>query len=315
MLINNITDLRKWAKVNANLPFETIAPYLQTAEYIIIADYIGEELLSEIADTSTTPHPLLYGTLRNKVCGALAPLALFAGIGELSVRMSDAGFTVEKKENLYVPASDVKLTMLRQDLLHRGMQLLGDTLSYLSRHVADFPSWKSSAYYIRTMGSAFIRSAREYQDVGMVQIHYNYFIFDEMLPLLRMIEERYLSDRIPFLATLRDAPLAEPALAVKERLVLLIKRFTAMKSAELYTSELTRNAGQHNHYQELDFRLVTRPLFGSGQSLNFYADNATYYLDKIDQLLEENATLLGIDEPQKRLYWNNADRKLFTDIG
>lgn len=311
MLIKDIDQLKKYVKINANLPFDTVSPFLAAAEQLVLDVYIGEPLMLRLQDEGNLS--FREKKLAKMLCMAQAPLALKIGISELSVRMSDAGFTVEKNNDYFVPASDSKIQALREELEKRGMQHLDKALCYIEKNPDDFALWSESTYFKRRHLS-FLRDARQFQNIGMVNIEYDRFVFDELQPTILMIEERFISDLFPadiFRKLKVDADTTTDE--HRQTLVRYIRRFLATKTAELYTAEDSKN--QRQKPNKIEYVARVRPLFYHLNERNFYADQAAYYLEKIESYLNDHADKFGIAVIDYDLRWNAIDKNMFVDIG
>ncbi len=309
-MIKTVQDLQKYIKVNKSLPFEVIEPFIQHVKAVILVEYFGIELLSELEDEEVGFSPKQKKLIKY-IDSATAPFALMLGASELSVRMSDSGFTVDKKEN-HVPASDKKIEALRNDLRLRGYQLLSVALDYVEKNIENFSSWTSSIYYQR-QNKNFIRNAKEFQDVGAVNIGYDRFVFDSFLPTMTLIEERYILENIgmDLFDSLKEN--ADTVTGEKKLLLLYIRRFVALKTAEIYTSEVGKQNRQKPN--DVEYTPVIRPLFLSTGTRNFYAEQSNYYWDKINENINKNAEDYGIERNSSGLDFNNPDRKIFVSFG
>ncbi len=310
-MIKTVQDFKKHVKVNKSLPFEVIQPFIHHVRAVILVEYFGVELLSEL-ESEDVEFTSKQKKLIKRIDSATAPFALMLGISELSVRMSDSGFTVDKKEDNYVPASDKKIETLRNDLRLRGYQLLNVALDYVEKNIDIFPTWQNSIYYQR-QNKNFIRNAQEFQDIGAVNIGYDRFVFDSFLPTITLIEERYLMERmgLDLFDNLKEN--VDTVTGEKKLLLLYIRRFVALKTAEIYTSESSKQNRQKPN--ETEYTPVIRPLFLSTSTRNFYAEQSNYYWDKINDNLNKNAEDYGIEPQASGLEFNNPDRKIFVSFG
>jgi len=311
-IISTIDQFRLTAKINNNLDIEVLQPFLTTARDIYLVRYLGVELVDilELATIPTRAEKVL--ELARK---ALGPLALWCGNSELSIRISDSGFTVAKQDGStgYVPASDTKIAKVADSLQLRGFQYLDQLLEYLEANANDFPEWKESKYYT-LRGGNYIQTATQFQEIGLVDIGYSRLTFESLRPLMTMLEQRYVSELITDALdiTLRSK-LDTTKTAAETALIMAIRRFVACKTAELHTSNASKEARSGADNKE--YRPIIRPVYEDRtDSGNFFAEQASYYQTKIQQLLTANAVEFGI-EIDTPLAWNSADQSFFYSEG
>jgi hypothetical protein len=315
-IINSIEQLKTTAKVNKSTPFEAFEPFLQEAQDTFLVRYLGEEML-QVLEMETVPSRAT--TLLELTQKALGPLALWLGISELSVRMGDAGFTVEKRDGSnngagYVPASDAKIEKLAESFERRGFTYLDQVLEHLEANATDFPEWRNSRYYSLRAGN-YIQSATQFQEIGGVNIEYSRLTFEHLRPVLGMLEMRFVSELLgDALDTSLRSKLNGSQTTVEKQLITAIRRFVACKTAELHTSQASKS--NRETQKEREYKPLIRPVYADVASTgNFFAEQAAFYYSKVQQLLNTNAVELGITPVDGALNWNSTDNKIFTDIG
>lgn len=310
-IISTIEQLRKTVKINANIPWGSLEPFLQTARDLFLVHYMGLELV-EILESDEVPDRAK--KLLELTRSALGPLAIWVGNAELSVRISDSGFTVAMKTGEYGAASDTKIGKIEESLERRGFQYLDQVLEYLEANAAEFQEWTTSrAYTLR--GGNYIQSATQFQEIGLVDIDYSRLTFESFRPAMSMIELRFITELLgeTLDATLRSK-LNTAQSAHEKELIAGIRRFVACKTAELYTSKaskLNRTVSGTPEYKPL-----IRPLYSDTQDEgNYYSDQATFYYNKIQQTLNKYAVEFGIEPLGLAMDFNEADSKIFNSFG
>lgn len=304
-IISNIEELRNSVRINASIPFETVEPFIDSARDIYLVRYLGPELVEKL---ETFPLENQYHGLLRMVRKALGPLAMWLGNAELSVRISDSGFTVEKTDK-YLPAHDAKIAKVEESLEQRAFQYLDLVLEYLEKNASIFPEWTNSRYY-SLRGGNYIRSAVQFQECG-VDIEYSRLTFEHFRPLMRLIEDRYI---LALLGDTLHERLLQDAETVTEAydksLVKNIRSFVACKTAELYTSEKSKRNRESD--RQAEYRPVIRPIYGDpAGSMNFFAEQADSYLGKIQSVLAENADALGLTTGNTVVELKRDDVNLF----
>lgn len=307
-LIKTIDQLKEVVKISSSIPFATVKPFLDTACDVWLVRFLGQSLVDALGKADLTDG---YKTLLSKILKAEGVLAMWLGNAELSVRISDSGFTVERTEGL-APASDNKIAEVKESLCSRGFQYLDIALQYLEENATIFPEWILSDYYARRNNS-YIKSARMFQSVG-VNIDYSLLRYETMRPLMQQIENRYVSE---LLGKELDAELrsAESINVEKKALVLdCARKFIANKTAELYTAEKSKQ--QATVYDNAKYEPMLRPVyFDLGYTGNFYADQAEFYYGKLEQAYSSYLLSIGQKPESGALDWNSDDKSLFIDIG
>ena len=306
-LIQNIEQLNNLVKINTSMPFSSVLPFLNTAHEIYLVRYLGRELIKKMNDESLSTE---YSELCNKAASAEGLLGMWLGNAELSVRISDSGFTVERTDK-FAPASDSKIAEVKQSLCMRAFQHLDILLEYLEDNVDKFPDWALSRYYTGTADN-YIRSARQFQDTGSVNIQYSLLRFEEMRPLMRQVQDRYVRE---LLGEELDNQLRSKDNITDEherKLFDYACKFIANKTAELYTSENSiRNKSDRTTYDRF-----TLPVYFDMQNTgNFYADQAQFYYGKLERAYNDYLVANNKTPSTAVMDWNTDEKKLFIDIG
>lgn len=318
-IIHSIEQLKRTARVNSSADFSVFRPFLQLARDVFLVRYLGEELVCRLEK------PVVSGNnddvLLEKVRMCLGPMALWLGIGELSVRLGDSGFTVEKRDGAsggpsYVPASDAKIAEVRQSFERRAFMALDLVLEYLEGHAGDFPEWEKSRYYTLRKGN-YIESATQFQDLCLVDIGYSRLTFEHLRPLMGMVELRIVEK---VLGRDLDRRLrgklakGEELTAAEDELVVMVRRFVACKTAEIYTSERSKVNREGNGRPE--FSPVIRPLYVDRTDTgNWFADQSEFYMGELSTVMNRHAEELGVEPFDRALKWNREDRRLMCDVG
>ena len=310
-IISSIEQLRKTVKINASIPFTTVEPFLQSARDLFLVRYLGTELI-EVLESEAVPSRAT--KLLSLTRSALGPLAIWLGNAELSVRISDSGFTVAMKSDEYGAASDTKIGKVEESLEKRGFQYLDQVLEHLEENAAEFPEWTNSRFYT-LRGGNYIQSATQFQEIGLVNIEYSRLTFESFRPLMSMIEMRFITELLgdTLDTTLRTKLNTEQSVPQKE-LIANIRRFVACKTAELHTSQ----AGKTNRSGSgtPEYKPLIRPIYSDPQNEgNFFAEQAIFYMDKVQQTLNKYAVELGIEPINTAMDFNDADMKIFNSFG
>lgn len=302
--INTIEDLKKVVKINATIPFESVQPFLNDALDIYISPQVGEATL-------TKAHTDNDQIVIKLVCRALGPLALALGTHELGVMFGDSGITVDNQQGKRSPANEAKIANARENLFFRGMQALDRLLSYLDAHPEDYPEYIEFNQQTKTV-NCLVKSAQEYQNIGMVNIDYSVMTYRELIPTMCQLQERdlrsWLQDDL-YEKLLKGGKLTTKELVLKS----LCVRYLCNGSAALYTSMTSHRERQHSG--KLEYQPLIRPLYRDIEDNgNFFQEQADFYAASIHNFLNENATELGVAPSTAGIDFNRKDKKIFTSV-
>lgn len=308
IIIPDIETLKKVVKINAAIPADAISPYIDDAIDIYIAPQVGQVLIDKALQAEDS-------VLNDKILRCLGPLALMLATPELGIMFGDSGITVSNEQGKRSPANEAKIAAARENLFFRGMQALDRLLAYLERNTATYPEY--AKHLEQTTGTArcFIRNAQEYQGNGLVNIDYSTISYRTMLPTLRQLQERNVAEMLgdKLYKCVLDAHLADEADVKQKILIEHIVRYLANKTAELYTSQTSRE--QRAISDTPEFKPIIRPIYQDlSETGNYFANQASYYASKIQNYIVENAADLGVIAPETALNFNSKDKKLFTSI-
>lgn len=303
-LIKDIETLKQVVKINAAIPFESVSPYLNDAVDIYIEPQVGTVVVS-LADSRDDQN------LSEKMLRCLGPLALALATDELGIQFGDSGITVDNQQGKRSPANEAKIAAAKENLFFRGMQALDRLLEYLANHPEQYPDYARHNQSVNRV-PCFIRSAQEYQDVGLVNIDYSTLTYRLMLPTIRQLQERHIRETLT--DVLYGKLLAGEDMGTKQHILREhIIRYLANRSAALYTSQTSRQ--ERINGSQPEYRPVIRPLYNDlTDTGNFFASQAEYYAGKIAAYLTENAEALGIETESTALKFNSKEKRLFTSI-
>lgn len=303
-IIPNIETLKQVVKINASIPYEAISPYINDALEIYIEPQVGNVIV-EMAESPDEK------ALTDKILRALGPLTLALATDELGIQFGDSGITVDNVQGKRSPANEAKIAAAKENLFFRGMQALDRLINYLERYASKYPDYTD---HVRTINRipCFIHSAQEYQDTGLVNIDYSTLTYRSMLPTIRGLQERHIREMLT--DDLYNRLLNTTDTDVKTKVLSeYIIRYLANKSAELYTSQTSRQERSSSGTPE--YKPVIRPLYNDMyETGNYFGDQANYYAGKIHNFIVENAEELGIVPPLAAIHFNSKEKKVFTSI-
>lgn len=301
-LFKTTDDVQKTVKINASFPFESLAPYLDDAYERYILPYVGETLIKKL---STDPECREIVLMKK----ALGPLALAMASPELGISIGATGHTVVRTDKVTV-ASDIKIQQSEESMEERGWRNLELLLELLSSDLENYSEWKESAYYKHQSKGHYFNSARQFQDLGMVDIHYSRITFEKLRPVM----ERYeliLRNRLS--PTLQEKLLTEAENSANKLLAELlryVRLWLASTVAGVFSSQTTRS--QRSKPGTPEFKPVFYPLYHDiVETGNFYAEQAAYWDGMITDYMAENASDLGLLTGTP-VNFNSIDRHIFA---
>ena len=301
-IIPDIETLKTVVKINAAIPYESVSPYINDALDIYIEPQVGNVII-DIASTGEDT------TLKDKILRCLGPLTLALATDELGISFGDSGITVQNEQGKRSPANEAKIAAAKVSLFYRGMQALDRLLDYLERNKLKYPNY-ADHISITNQVSCFIRSAQEYQDIGLVNIDYSTLTYRTMLPTIRQLQERHVREMLTDDLYNRLLAMTDQDAKFLQEYVI---RYLANKSAELYTSQTSRQERTGSGTPE--YQPILRPVYqDSTETGNFFAQQADYYSGKINSFLNANAEDLGVNKPSTAINFNSKEKKVFTSI-
>ena len=303
-IIPDIETLRSVVKINSSIPYQSIEPFLADALDIYIEPQVGNVIVSLAMDGNDT-------TLTDKIRRALGPLTLTLATGELGIQFGDSGDPVAYKTGKKSPANEAKIAAAKSNLFFRGMQALDRLLDYLQRYSSRYPDF-TDHLALSNKATCFIRSANDFQDVGLIDIDYSTLTYRSVLPTLLQLQECNVKEmlQVDLYERLLSGELDTPKAKILRTMVI---RYLANKTAELYTSQTSRQeriGSKQPEYTPL-FRPVYQDMTDTG---NFYAGQANYYAGQITNFITANAEDLGITIEATAMNFNSKEKKIFTSI-
>lgn len=296
-LIKSIEDLRKHTKVNRNMSFDTLEPYVRDAQDKYLLPAFGAGLLDDIENKEGD---VLYGLF----CRSLAPFTLALASDEMSINFGESGHTVSKSDTV-APASDAKIARATESLYNRGWTNLERALKHVVKHVADYPEWKQSEYYHKSTTTLFSGS-ESFQDDGLVDIDYGCLTFVQLRTLIIRVEKTEALTLLP--ADLSIETLMASNTKDDMKLVAALQAFAGSRVAAIHTAQTTRRQRAKPGIQT-EHKALIRPLYEDLEDTgNYFETQASIWLDRIMELL----ITAGYVVDGRSLKWNSEDKKIFV---
>lgn len=304
-IILTIEELQTTVKINKSMPFSILEPYLDDAYYKYLVPYVGQELLKKIS----TPGNAMEIALKIIASRVLGPMAVAMASPELGIQIGDGGHTVTRNDKLTV-ANDTKIAAAEENMKERGFANLERMLSFLEKHVSDFPLWNTSDYYVNYSVGHFLNSAYEFQTYGHININFSRLTFEQFRPVIEIYEKKLKVWIGTSLFASLQSEILSPADSVKTELVNMIREWIAMNVAGMFTSQTTRQ--QRSASGTVEFRPFIYPLYSDKENNgNFYADQVDSLESQINEYLSDHADDLGIDAPDSTDF-NTIDKHIFA---
>lgn len=293
-LFSNIDELRKVVKLNASMPWESIAPYVNDATDIYLSRYLGRSFAESLTDDSAE----LVAVLRR----AVGPLALYLAADEMSISIGDSGITVQNDHEKRSPASDAKIAAAKKNLLSRGYAMLSRAIDYL---LAGNTVPEDSPLQRRKL--CLVDSLATFEQV--VSLNGCYVSYFELLPLMLHVQDKLCIRFAPITSLLGKADLTPEERDLRRMAVCHI----VFKVAYLHTSNTTRQ--QRASAGAVEWAPILRPLFvDTTDHGNYYHQEAEDYLTSIESYIDSHAEAFGIERAAP-MNFNNQKRKIFYSEG
>lgn len=305
--ITTVEGLKETVKVNkSESMFNSLLPYLDDAFDKYVYPYLGDPLTRRITKTGCSEEDLKVYLL---VCRALGPLAVAMASPELGILIGDSGHTVTRTDKMTV-ASDHKIARAEESMIERGWMNIERLLDHLELNKETYPEWACCRYRrLQDSNPTFFDSAKQFQEIGCVQIGYSRLTFELFRPTLAGMMwsvRRLLGDDL-YGRLLIEMNTTD---VVKQELVRMIRYWMANTVAKLHTSQITRV--QRSSPGILEYKPVIRPLYADPDANgNYYAEQAEQAELQIRDHLLKYAGELGLPAPEKNDF-NSIDKHIFV---
>ena len=303
-IIPDIESLKSVVKINATVNYGIVEPFINDAIDIYIEPQVGNVIV-ELAEQGNDTW------LTDRMRRALGPLAMALATDEFSVMFGDSGITVDNQRDKKSPANEAKIAAAKNSLFYRGMAALDRLIDGLARKPTDYPDYRDHVA-LQNHTPCFIGSAREYQDIGLVNIEYSALSYRTIYPTLLQLQERSVKEMltVDLYSRLLSSDIDNPQAVL---LRVMVIRFLANKAAELFTSQTTRNERTSAQGSRPEYQPVIRPVYQDlSDTGNFFADQSNYYAAEINSFITDNSDALNVVKSNNAIDFNRADKKIFT---
>jgi len=232
-LFSTASDIKPFINIVGTFNFESVSPYIETAQERYLNRYLGDTLLDKLLYRYNNPGEADGDAETNEALDALLPyaqkvlakFAFYLAVPMLDVQLTSAGFAVTSNSNVS-PASDKRVAAFRAAMEADGWDLTESMLKFLEKNQTDYPSWVASTAYTTTYAT-FINTATDFDKI--IRINESRLEFQKMIPdmvnveLLRIepVISKELADAI------RDEIKAGFVSVANEKILTLIRRAVA----------------------------------------------------------------------------------------
>lgn len=269
-LFTNIEDLKAVVKINAAMPWESIAPYVDEAT-MMLDDYFSSEFLQSLTATD------VFWSFAKKAVG---PMALYLAMDEMAVSVGDAGITViNERDGKRAPASDQKIAAAKRSLHERAMANLSRLISLVMLHgEADYPQLGTCPVVLDFKG-LLVNSMHSV--MKRVNIMNDYVTMVRLLPLFRTVQRDL--GKIVGEALIGEMTATTALPADKLTLRALCKDYIVFRAAYIHTSQTTRvqRSAASSARGGVEWEPMIRPLFTDVE------DSGNYYKEEADKALAD----------------------------
>lgn len=297
-IIDTMLDLAEVVKVNQSAPFEQFQPFISDAIDSHLRYYVGDALVNLVTDaTQLTDNVKALQPLFRKVVG---PMAMALAIPELGLTIGDSGITVQKSDKLS-PASDAKISAYIKGGIERSFKAIDTLINYLEAHQSDYPEWSDSPQ-CSVLKDGYIRSARQFQEEGLIDINRSPVTFQKLIPIIRRVSRDVRKFVDPTLEARIRAGV--DLSATDKELKQLIILYIASATASIYSSFLLPTD-----------RPAIKILSGSGaDASSYFATESTKAQTEILEYIKTNAIALGLPAPTPYEDFNKKENHIFSAV-
>lgn len=158
-LITTIAQVKACTPLNKNMAWDSIAPYIQIAEYKYLRPILGLPQYNTLRDTVTPTTE--QAKLIERCQWVVVYMAMWEGYPHLNVFLSDMGVQQSKsREDTSVPASQWAYQEARKKYADGGQVFSEELYIFLQANQADYPEWVSDGGY-SMYNSLLIRNNKE----------------------------------------------------------------------------------------------------------------------------------------------------------
>lgn len=278
----SITQVRSFVKLNANLPFESFKPYIDSACDMYLCRFLSKSFIDSHMANEQFEHLVLR---------ALAPLAVYLSTDEMSISIGDGGITVQNDKEKRSPASDRKIAAAKRNLLNRGCMALSDLIRYVLELQ---PSEYQDCAGLKALSGLLVSRIEQFEEY--VSLDGNYVSFLDLTPLLRSVQLQLSRIVGETLVSSALTGTGEPFVTLAARL----RRYIVFRVAELHTGKTTRE--QRAGSPDTEWQAVIRPLFNDAVSDSWYGEMAAAELAGITEFINKNGEALGLQTSSAEPY-------------
>jgi hypothetical protein len=193
-LFKTTPDLQAYYPARLTFDIDDLLPTLKQVEL----EYLGEQLLGEdlyaelegqYQDDLLDP---LYEELLELCRPAVAHLAVYHFTGIANVELTSGGLAVGKTDTKS-PAAEWRTRDLERAVLRQGYRALDVLVNWLLKHVDELEEWQDSPLYAE-LNAGYLRTTQHFD--GLVRIGNSGYLFRQMVPAIRRIEQGAVADTL-----------------------------------------------------------------------------------------------------------------------
>lgn len=232
-LFSTASDIKPFINIVGTFNFESVQPYIETAQERYLSRYLGDTLLTNLLYRYNNPGEADGDAETNEALDALLPyaqkvlakFAFYMAVPMLDVQLTSAGFAVTSNSNVS-PASDKRVAAFRAAMESDGWDLTESMLKFLEKNQTDYPSWVASTAYTTTYDT-FINTATDFDKI--IRINESRLEFQKIIPDMINVEllriEPAISNELA--VAIRDEIKAGSVSAANEKILPMIRRAVA----------------------------------------------------------------------------------------
>jgi len=186
-LVTDISQVRSASSINVSNTLTAWQPYLDEAEMTFIKPAIGADLFALFNEKAQADLETPFLEAIQLIRIPLALYALYLGIDEFAVSISNQGIQVIENDT-HKAAPQYKVQNLKETWMRRAHTLLDVALAHLEANKADFPGFSPQD------PDLFIKSAADFNQ--FVDIRSSRRVFLALKPIVASIEKKYIKPTV-----------------------------------------------------------------------------------------------------------------------
>lgn len=226
MIVRDTTTIKKYISINASVEFDTLKPYILTAERKFIKTLLGAEQYN-IFDVQTAPTDATVLEAYHLAQEAICNFGLYIALPILKTQISETGIYNASSENVSL-ATDKDFKELQRSFKTQGHEALDELFKVMEANLGSFTEWTNNDVY-KSFNNTLVKTTQDFN--SFYHIFNSRQTFLALKPEIVTVENQYIKAVIgaELLTALRDTQTNENRKSAKQLLQASIVAFTIAK--------------------------------------------------------------------------------------